>query len=128
MKPETERQVPVLGALAQATRLRIVAIVAQAGTKGVVAGEIARELGCPASTLSFHLKELSRAGILGARPRGRFVIYAMQPGVLGELAQFIAGLAGADSAPGARPRGAGSRSKTRRRRSADRDQLSMFGD
>ena len=55
----------------------------------MAAGEIARALHCPASTLSFHLKELSRADVLEARTRGRFVIYAMQPAVLAELLLWL---------------------------------------
>ena len=74
----------ILAALAQATRLEILARVAEAGAKGVAAGDIARSIRCPASTLSFHLKELSRTGILEARPRGRFIIYALQREALGE--------------------------------------------
>ena len=117
----------ILGALAQPSRLRIVSIVAGAGAAGVAAGEIARALRCPASTLSFHLKELSRAGLLDARSRGRFVIYALQPGVLEELAQFVRGLGGAASTPG-KPRPAHGRRTARKSRAGDRDQLSMFGD
>lgn len=127
MTQAADRQVPVLGALAQPTRLQIVAVVAAAGVKGVAAGEIARALHCPASTLSFHLKELSRTGVLWARARGRFVIYALRPSVLEELAQFIVMLAGAE--PGtAKLRQPRSRRASRRARPADRSQLSMFGD
>ena len=128
MNQAANRQVLILGALAQATRLRIVAIVAAAGTKGVAAGEIARALHCPASTLSFHLKELSRAEVLEARPRGRFLIYAMQAGVLEELARFVTGLGGAEAAAAATARPARARRSTRRRRAVDRGQLTMFGD
>lgn len=104
------------------------AIVADAGTKGIAAGEIARALHCPASTLSFHLKELSRAEVLAARPRGRYVIYAMQPGVLGELAKFVGSLGAGEVAKAAKTRPARGRRSTRNRRAVDRGQLSMFGD
>ena len=121
------RQAQILGALAQPTRLRIVSIVADAGLKGIAAGEIARGLHCPASTLSFHLKELQRAGLLESRSRGRFVIYAVQVRVLEELAQFVAGLGATELAAAAsRPARAGR--GTRKARSVDRGQLSMFGD
>jgi len=128
MTQAADRQVLVLGALAQPTRLRIVAIVAVAGAKGVAAGEIGRSLRCPASTLSFHLKELSQTGVLEARPRGRFVIYAMQPGVLEELAQFVSGLGGKEAVQAAKARPARARRSTRKGRGVDRSQLSMFGD
>ena len=47
----------------------VLARVAEAGPRGVAAGDIARSVRCPASTLSFHLKELSRTGLLEGRPR-----------------------------------------------------------
>jgi len=125
---EADRQVLILGALAQPTRLSVVTIVADAGAKGIAAGEIARSLRCPASTLSFHLKELSQTGVLEARPRGRFVIYAMQPGVLEELAQFVAGLGGKEAVQAAKARPARARRSTRKGRGVDRGQLTMFGD
>jgi DNA-binding transcriptional ArsR family regulator len=121
-----QQRVSILAALAQATRLEILARVAESGAKGVAAGDIARAIRCPASTLSFHLKELSRTGILEARPRGRFIIYALQREALGELARYIAGLAGVESAPKARKPPAARSAE--RRAARDRAQLSMFGD
>ncbi len=122
-----ERQVLVLAALAQPTRLQILARVADAGSKGLAAGEIARSIRCPASTLSFHLKELSRTGILEARPRGRFIIYGLQRPALEELARYIGDLAGAGAA--AKPRkAAAARGERRSSRSSDRSQIQMFGD
>jgi len=122
----TESQVPILAALAQPTRLQILAKVAEAGSKGMAAGEIARSIHCPASTLSFHLKELSRTGILEARPRGRFIIYGLQRPALEQLSRYIGDLAGAGAGP-KRVKAAGARG-TEHRRTGDRDQLQMFGD
>ena len=121
-----EKQVPILAALAQATRLQILDRVAEAGPQGLVAGEIARSIRCPASTLSFHLKELSRTGVLEARPDGRFIHYSLR----------------AARPPGARRLHRGSRGAvpaspwTQDRRSAirappqaaDTSQLTFFGD
>jgi DNA-binding transcriptional ArsR family regulator len=119
------KQVLILAALAQATRLQILDRVADAGPEGVAAGEIARAIRCPASTLSFHLKELSRTGVLEARPAGRFIRYSLRRPALKALAGYIAGLAGSRR-PGrgrkvpARP--------GRRGRAADTSQLTIFGD
>ena len=121
-----EKQVLMLAALAQPTRLQILSRVADAGGKGLAAGEIARSIRCPASTLSFHLKELSRTGILEARPRGRFIIYGLQRGALEELARYIGELAGSGSTPRARKPSAGRAGAGRR--TGERDQLQMFGD
>jgi hypothetical protein len=56
------------------------------------------------------------------------VIYAMQPGILEELARFVTGLGGAEAAAAATTRPARARRSTRRRRAVDRGQLTMFGD
>lgn len=123
-----QKQIPILAALAQATRLHILARVAEAGSRGVAAGEIARSLRCPASTLSFHLKELSRTGLLESRPRGRFVIYVLQREILGDLARYLAGLAG-EGQPGKPGKPAASAARRPKpARGTDRGQLSIFGD
>ena len=124
-EPQAEKQVPILAALAQPTRLQILDRVAEAGPEGVVAGEIARAIRCPASTLSFHLKELSRTGVLEARPAGRFIHYSLRRPALQALAGYIAGLAA--SGRGTRGRKAASR-PARRGRAADASQLTIFGD
>jgi DNA-binding transcriptional ArsR family regulator len=64
-----------LSALAQETRLALFRLLVEAGPAGLPAGEIAERLAVAAPTLSFHLKELSHAGLVGATPRGRFVVY-----------------------------------------------------
>jgi hypothetical protein len=56
------------------------------------------------------------------------MIYALQPGVLEELAQFITGLGGAEAAAAARARPARARRSARKGRVVDRGQLTMFGD
>jgi len=123
-----QKQVPVLAALAQAKRLQILARVAEAGARGVAAGDIARSVRCPASTLSFHLKELSRTGLLEGRPRGRFVIYALQREILGELARYLAGLAGEGPAGRAGKPAKPAARRPKPARNPERGQLSIFGD
>ena len=65
-----------LSALAQETRLAIFRLLIEAGPEGVPAGQLAEALEVPPATLSFHLKELSHAGLAHARPQGRFVFYS----------------------------------------------------
>lgn len=120
------KQVVVLAAPAQPTRLQILSRVAAAGGEGVAAGEIARSIRCPASTLSFHLKELSRTGILEGRPRGRFIIYGLQRQALEALARYIGGLASASSGSKAPQADGGGGVPVRGKR--DRAQLQMFAD
>jgi DNA-binding transcriptional ArsR family regulator len=64
-----------LTALAQDSRLEVYRLLVQAGPEGRAAGEIAQQLGIPASTLSFHLKTLSHAGLVESRSESRFVYY-----------------------------------------------------
>ena len=78
-----------LAALAQETRLAIYRALVQAGAKGLPAGQIADAVGAPASTLSFHLKELAAAGLLKSRQEGRFVIYTADYAAMNELLTFL---------------------------------------
>lgn len=94
---EETRAVGMLAALSQPTRLRIVEVIAQGKVEGTPAGEIARAVHCPASTLSFHLKELSQAGLLSSHPQGRFIRYALVPEAFTLLGSFVTALTGADA-------------------------------
>ena len=67
--------VKALAALAQAQRLRAFRALVVAGPQGLTPGAIAEQLGVGASALSFHLKELSHAGLVSSEPRGRNLIY-----------------------------------------------------
>ena len=73
---ETKQVIDALAALAQETRLAVFRMLVEAGPAGLPAGEISARLGLPAATASFHLAQLSRAGLLASRARGRFVIYS----------------------------------------------------
>ena len=55
-----------LGALAQESRLAVFRLLVQEGPAGLAAGEISRRTGIPPTTLSFHLSQLSRAGLVSA--------------------------------------------------------------
>ena len=80
-----------LGALAQETRLDLLRLLLRRGAGGMAAGEIARALGVPASTLSFHLAALERAGLTRSTRQGRHVVHAARiiglRGVLGFLTE-----------------------------------------
>lgn len=65
-----------LASLAQGSRLAVFRLLVQRGPEGLAAGEIAAKLKIAPATLSFHLKELSHAGLLKSRQDGRFIYYA----------------------------------------------------
>jgi len=64
-----------LAALAQAQRLRAFKALVLAGSDGLTPGVIAAQLGCAPSALSFHLKELTHAGLVSSEQRGRNWVY-----------------------------------------------------
>lgn len=64
-----------LAALAQSMRLRVFRALVGAGPRGMTPGALAAMLDVPASTLSFHLKELARAGLVSQERDGRNLIY-----------------------------------------------------
>lgn len=67
--------ISALAALAQVQRLRAFRALVVAGADGLTPTAIAGSLGIAPSALSFHLKELSHAGLVASEPRGRNLIY-----------------------------------------------------
>jgi DNA-binding transcriptional ArsR family regulator len=68
--------VGALGALAQETRLAIFRLLVQAGPEGLPAGVIAERLDVAPPTLSFHLAQLSNAGLVTSVRQSRSIVYA----------------------------------------------------
>ena len=67
--------ISALSALAQVQRLRAFRALVVAGPEGLTPSDMAHELGIAPNTLSFHLKELTHAGLVSSEPRGRNLIY-----------------------------------------------------
>ena len=78
-----------LAALAQETRLEIFRALVRAGPRGLSAGAVGDALGVPASTLSFHFKELKYAGVVSCRREGRSLIYAPDFAAMAALVGFL---------------------------------------
>ena len=81
--------IAALGALAQEHRLGLFRLLVQAGDEGLAAGTIAEKLGIPASSLSFHLAQLSRAGMIRRERRHRSIIYRADYEAINALVGYL---------------------------------------
>jgi len=86
---KTPQAVAALAALAQETRLSVFRLLIEAGPDGLPAGQIAGALKVAPATLSFHLKELSHAGLVHGRQEGRFMIYTADFECMAALMTFL---------------------------------------
>lgn len=86
---ESKDALMALAALAQETRLAIFRLLITAGPDGLVVGDIGAELEVSAPTLSFHLKELSRAGLVASRQTGRYIRYRANFATMSALIAFL---------------------------------------
>ena len=87
-----------LAALAQTTRLALLRRLVRRGSRGESAGDLARQLRIPPQTLSFHLKEMTRAGLLQPRREGRRVYYAVDFEHVRRLGAYLSDCCCADDA------------------------------
>lgn len=106
---EAVAAIGALGALAQEHRLALFRLLVRAGSDGMAAGAIAEALGVPNSSLSFHLAQLSRAGLVRQERRHRSIIYrADYPAMnalIGYLMENCCEGAGCDATAACRPEG-----------------------
>jgi DNA-binding transcriptional ArsR family regulator len=86
---ESKTAIEAFSALAQPTRLAALKLLVRAGPNGVAAGEIARAVDAPASTMSAHLGALARAGLVVARRDSRMIYYAADMGGLAALVSYL---------------------------------------
>ena len=86
---EKQDAIAALAALAQETRLDVFRLLVSDGAEGMAAGAIAQALGLPAATLSFHLKELTRAELITFRREGRSIIYSLRPHGIRDLLAYL---------------------------------------
>ena len=92
---DTKEIIAALAAMAQESRLSVFRLLIQAGPEGMAASKIGESLGIAPSSLSFHLKELTRAALVTPKQDGRFVIYSANydtmNGVIGFLTENCCG-------------------------------------
>jgi DNA-binding transcriptional ArsR family regulator len=86
---EESQALNAFAALSQETRLGIVRLLVREGPAGLPAGAIAEAAKVSPSNVSFHLKELERAGLIEARREARSIIYNANFKGLRELIGFL---------------------------------------
>ena len=113
---KTPRVIDALGALAHEHRLAIFRLLVERGPAGLSAGRIAERVGLLPSSLTFHLQNLQRAGLIAQRRESRQLIYSVDftvmNGLVGYLTENCCGNSSADcssSCASAQPAKAGKR-------------------
>jgi DNA-binding transcriptional ArsR family regulator len=86
---ETKGVLSALAGLAQETRLGIFRLLVEHGPEGLAAGEISERLALPNATASFHLKELTHAGLVTPRQAGRFIYYSANYATMNGLVAYL---------------------------------------
>ena len=81
--------IEALSALANPSRLSVFQRLVRAGNEGLAAGEVARLLNCPATTMSTQLAILTRAGMIRSRRDGRSIIYQADYSAFSSLLAFL---------------------------------------
>jgi ArsR family transcriptional regulator, arsenate/arsenite/antimonite-responsive transcriptional repressor len=86
---KTTRAIEALGALAHEHRLAIYRLLVQRGPEGLSAGAIGERIGLVPSSLTFHLQNLQRAGLIAHRRESRQLIYSADFAVMNELVGYL---------------------------------------
>jgi DNA-binding transcriptional ArsR family regulator len=86
---ESKTAIEAFSALAQPTRLATLKLLVRAGPDGIAAGDIARAVDAPASTMSAHLTVLARAGLVTSRRESRLIYYTADMPRLSALISYL---------------------------------------
>ena len=86
---KTNEAIKALAALAQETRIGVYRLLVRQGPEGLPASAIAEKLDLPNATFSFHVKELSQAGLVAARQSGRFIYYSANYAAMNDLVGYL---------------------------------------
>lgn len=78
-----------LAALAQEVRLRVFRALVVAGQDGMTPGTLSERLDVQSNALSFHLKELTHAGLISQERLGRNLIYRASFETMNDLLGYL---------------------------------------
>lgn len=84
-----QRVLRSLAALAQTNRLRVFRALVVAGQAGATPTVLAKRLKVTGATLSFHLKELTNAGLISQERSGRNLIYRADYAQMNSLLAYL---------------------------------------
>jgi ArsR family transcriptional regulator len=112
---KTTHAIDALAALAHEHRLGIYRLLVQRGPEGLPAGAIGERVGLVPSSLTFHLQNLRRAGLITQRRDSRQLFYAADfaamNGLVGYLTENCCGNSSADCSPSCAPIAVAKRTK-----------------
>jgi ArsR family transcriptional regulator len=104
---KTTDAISALGALASEARLAVFRLLVKRGPQGFTPSELAERLDIPPPTLSFHLRELSHAGLVTSTRAGRNLHYSpnfeRMNGLVAYLTDNCCSLASEECTPDCRP-------------------------
>lgn len=86
---KTPQVIEALGALAHEHRLAIFRLLIERGPAGLPAGRIAERVGLVPSSLTFHLQNLQRAGLIGQRRVSRQLFYSADFTAMNALVGYL---------------------------------------
>lgn len=119
---KTPEVIAALSALAHEHRLAVYRLLVEQGPEGLSAGEIAERVGMVASSLTFHVQALHRAGLITQRRVSRQLFYAADFGAMNALVEYLTenccGQAGASCAASCQPGRAAAKVRRPRRAAA----------
>jgi DNA-binding transcriptional ArsR family regulator len=104
---KTPQVIGALGALAHERRLAIYRLLVQRGPEGLPAGVIGERIGLFPSSLTFHLQNLQRAGLILQQRVSRQLIYSadfdVMNGLIGYLTENCCAASGQSCSTGCTP-------------------------
>lgn len=86
---KSRQAITALAALAHEYRLSVYRMLVEAGPTGLNAGTIAGRLKMPPSSLTFHLQQLHRAGLITQERQSRQLIYAADFAAMNALVGYL---------------------------------------
>jgi ArsR family transcriptional regulator len=119
---KTPLVIAALSALAHEHRLAIYRLLVERGPEGLSAGVIGERVGLLPSTLTFHLQNLQRAGLITQERSSRQLIYSADfeamNGLIGYLTENCCGQTGGSCAAACKPVAAATKVRNKSRRAA----------